>query len=429
MTEVQKLELRRSKIRERFSVIAGLQGDAYSAEIQTEEAGLQVEYGSIEVRVRTAIITEEEELEAAKHAPGNGVDPEVRARLELRSRASVTNFVIAAMKGRAVTGPEAELHQACELEAGQIPMELWDVPRAETRSEHRDITPAPATTGINLDVLRPAVFAPSIADKLGIEMPAVGSGTYAVGTITTSATADAVGKSAEVPEMAGGFTVQTTMPKRVGASLNLAVEDVAAIGASNFESILRQHISLVLSDELDDQMLNGTGANDDLTGIFQRLTDPSAPAAGVAIFDSFVSSFASGIDGLWASRMADVSILAGPETYRLSAQTYRDATGQDLGETAFSDHAMSMYGGWWTNKRMPDSANDIQQAILYRKGHSTLPSAMRTAVCPHWGFVSVDDIFTGARKGERRFLLSTLVGDVLLIQGDVYAQVSYRTSI
>ena len=173
MTEVQKLELRRSKIRERFSVIAGLQGDAYSAEIQTEEAGLQVEYGSIEVRVRTAIITEEEELEAAKHAPGNGVDPEVRARLELRSRASVTNFVIAAMKGRAVTGPEAELHQACELEAGQIPMELWDVPRAETRSEHRDITPAPGTTGINLDVLRPAVFAPSIADQLGIQMPAV----------------------------------------------------------------------------------------------------------------------------------------------------------------------------------------------------------------------------------------------------------------
>lgn len=167
-------------------------------------------------------------------------------------------------------------------------------------------------------------------------------------------TADAVAKSAEVPETEGAFTVQTATPKRVGASLNLAVEDVAAIGASNFESVLRQHISLVLSDELDDQMLNGTGANDDLTGIFQRLTDPSAPAAGVAIFDSFVSSFASVIDGLWASRMADVSILAGPETYRLSAQTYRDATGQDLGETAFSDHAMSAYGGWWTNKRMPD---------------------------------------------------------------------------
>ena len=336
MTESQRIEMRRSKVRERLAEVAKLEGDAYTPEVRAEEVGLQDEYGQLETRFRTALLTESEELKAARVEGGNGVDPEVRARLELRSRASVTSFVIAAMKGRAVTGPEAELHQACELEAGQIPMELWDVPRAEARSEHRDITPSPSVTGINLDVLRPAVFAPSIADKLGIEMPAVGSGTYAVGTITTSATADAVGKSAEVPEMAGGFTVQTTMPKRVGASLNLAVEDVAAIGASNFESILRQHISLVLSDELDDQMLNGTGANDDLTGIFQRLTNPSAPSAGVVTFDGFVSSFAGGIDGLWASRMADVSILTGPETYRLSAQTYRDATGQDLGETAFS---------------------------------------------------------------------------------------------
>ena len=30
----------------------------------------------------------------------------------------------------------------------------------------------------------------------------------------------------------------------------------------------------MLSDELDDQMINGAGANDDLTGIFERLTNP-----------------------------------------------------------------------------------------------------------------------------------------------------------
>lgn len=173
MTETQKLELKRSKLRERLAAIALLEGDSYTSEVRAEEVELQTEYGSIELRVRTAIITEGEELEAAKHEPGNGVDPEVRARIALRSRARVTNFVVAAMKGRAVTGAEAELHQACGLEAGQVPLELWDVPRAETRSEHRDITPAPGTTGINLDVLRPAVFAPSIADQLGIQMPAV----------------------------------------------------------------------------------------------------------------------------------------------------------------------------------------------------------------------------------------------------------------
>ena len=141
-------------------------------------------------------------------------------------------------------------------------------------------------------------------------MPMVESGTYASGTITTAATADAVAKGADVPESAGAFTVQTTTPHRVGASLNLAAEDVAAVGQQNFESILRQHISLVLSNELDDQLLNGDNTNDDLTGIFDRLGDPTAPGAAVATFDDFVAAYAGAIDGLWASMMSEVSIVA-----------------------------------------------------------------------------------------------------------------------
>ena len=59
-----------------------------------------------------------------------------------------------------------------------------------------------------------------------------------------------------------------------------------------------------------------------------------------------------------------------------------------------------------------------------------MPSPMRTAVCPVWfGSISVDDIFTGARKGERYFTLSVLLGDVILVQPDAYSQVSYRTAV
>ena len=50
---------------------------------------------------------------------------------------------------------------------------------------------------------------------------------------------------------------------------------------------------------------------------------------------------------------------------------------------------------WWTNKRMPDAAtfesvDNVQQAILYRKGRSMMggAGAMRTAVCPHWNEIS-----------------------------------------
>ena len=191
---------------------------------------------------------------------------------------------------------------------------------------------------------------------------------------------------------------------------------------------MRQHISLVLSDELDDQLLNGDTQNDDLTGIFQRLTDPSAPGAGVAAFDDFVAAFADGIDGLWSSTMSEVSIVAGVDTYKLSAKTFRDATGQDLGSISFADYAAAHTAGWWTNKRMPATASNVQQAILCRKGRSMMPDPMRLAVAPHWGYISVDDIYTGARKAERRYVLSVLVGDVILVQPSAYAQVSFRVS-
>ena len=162
------------------------------------------------------------------------------------------------------------------------------------------------------------------------------------------------------------------------------MEDIAAVGQENFESILRQNLSLALSDALDDQMINGNGVAPNLAGIFQRLTDPTAAPSAVADFDAFVRAFAGGIDGLWSNTVMDVAIVAGVETYRLSAQTFRDIATADLGDMAFSDYAMAKYGGWWTNTRMPDpatfmSVDNVQQAILYRKGRAMMGGDMGDA--------------------------------------------------
>ena len=79
-----------------------------------------------------------------------------------------------------------------------------------------------------------------------IEMPTVDvRHLHATATLTTAATADAVAKSAAVPETAAGWTPTSTTPHRVGAGLDLSLEDLASVGAENFESLLRQHISLV----------------------------------------------------------------------------------------------------------------------------------------------------------------------------------------
>ena len=382
---------------------------------------------AIEVEVRAALVGEAES-ERVETRDASNLTPEQRERLDLRGRVSVGRFLAAALSGRQVTGAEAELQQAADVDG--IPVEAWETrDRLEARAraaagtvEHRAITPSPAVVGINMDLLRPEVFAPTIADRLGIEMPMVESGTYATGTLTSGAApADAVGKSAVVPQIAGAFTIGTTSPHRAGASLGLALEDIAAIGQANFESVLRDNISMVLADEIDDQMINGDNKNDDIHGMFSRLTDAAAPVADVETFARFSAIAASGIDGLWASTLMDIAIVANPETYRLSASTFQTGNSADK---SVAEYFRRELGAWWTNKRMPDKAAHIAKGILSRKGRP----GMRTAVCPHWGTISIDDIYSGALKGERYFTVSVLIGDVIVVQPSAYAEVAFRVS-
>ena len=290
-------------------------------------------------------------------------------------------------------------------------------------------TGAPGTTGVNLDRIRPAVFANSIAPRLGVEMPRVESGSYASATITTSLTAEAKAAGGRQDATAAAFTVATVRPKRISARLGIRIEDVAAVGQANFESILRENLSLVLSDELDNQAINGDGTAPNLAGIFHRLDDPDDPAA-VTDFDAFAAAHAGGIDGLWASTLKDVAIVCGPATMALAARTFQTAA-NFKGELSAAAYAMKNTGGFWTNERMPAVASTIQQAILYRMGRSMMNGgggAMRTAVCPHWNEISVDDIFSGSASGERYFTMHVLLGDVILVQPDAYAQVSFKVS-
>ena len=377
-----------------------------------------------------ALISDDDDKAKREATQFNGVDPETRERVELRSKARLGNFLVAAARGRMVDGPEAELAAAAGVSG--IPLELWDVPvPAEQRGvETRAVAAVPGTVGLNLDPIRPAIFANSIAARLGIDMPRVASGTYATATISTSQSAAARTKSAAAAGVAGAMTVATATPKSVSARLELTIEDIAAVGAENFESALRQNLGLALSDELDNQAINGDGSAPNLTGMLQRLTDPSAPGADVADFDAFVAAFAAGVDGLWATMANQVGIVVNPETYRLALQTFRDISTADLGDVSFSDYAMEHFGGFWTNKRMPDKANHVAQAILYRSGRTAMGASagMRTAVCPHWGVVNIDDIYSGSAKGERYFTMHVLLGDVILVQPDAYAQVSFRVS-
>ena len=426
MLKSQRLLVEKSEKRQ--AIAALLEKESLTDEERAELDSLTKRMAQIETEYRAAV-TVEGEPESRAIAP----DAEHRERIELRGRASVISYLRAAMQGRLPSGAEAELQAAASVPGTPtitgIPLELWDVPTPEQRA----ITPAPGTVGINLDRIRPAVFANSIAPRLGIEMPRVMSGTYASATITTSQTAAAKQKSphadAAAIATAGAFTVQTASPKRISARMEIAIEDVAAVGQANFESILRENLSVILSDQLDGQAINGDGAAPNLAGIFSRLTPPTDPGT-IADFDEFAAAHAGGIDGLWSNTLMDVGIVIGPATMTLAARTFQSAASYK-GEMSAAAYAMAQTGGLWTNKRMPDAVSTIQQAILYRKGRSMLggdSGAMRTAVCPHWNEISIDDIYSGSASGVRAFTMHVLLGDVILVQPDAYAQVAFKVA-
>ena len=429
MTAAQKrlreLRERQSQERGRMAELAIVDqlSDEQRSELDTIERGTP----DLERQIRAATVAVEHEERDAEVHKSTEPDAELRERRELRGRASLTEYLTARMQGRMVAGAEVELAQAAEIRDGAIPLELWDT---EDPSEQRAdaVSGAPGTVGVNLDRIRPAVFANSIAPRLGIEMPRVASGTYASATISTSLTAGSKAAGAAAEATAAAFEVMSVTPKRISARLGIRIEDVAAVGQANFESILRENLSLVLSDELDDQAINGDGQAPNLTGIFQRLSDPTAPTA-VADFDAFAAAHAGGVDGLWSNTIKDVAIVVGTHTYSLASRTFQTATNYK-GELSAASYAAANAGGFWTNKRMPDVASKIQQAILYRKGRSMMggSGAMRTAVCPHWNEVSIDDIYSGSPSGERFFTMHVLLGDVIIVQPAAYDQIAFQVA-
>lgn len=429
MTPTQRIEVRMSERRQRIGELLALdECDAEQrAELDTLTKGLQGD----EVELRAAKLVETTETQRIEADHGDAGKLEGRA--ELRAACSLSNFVAAALAGRAPTGAEGEYATEVGLSTGHIPLDMFDSP-PEGRAEHRNLSEAPSTVGVNLDPIVPMVFTRAVSPRLGIDMPRVESGTYATGTITTGLTAAARNKSgtdSEAEATAAAITVQTTTPHRVSARMSIALEDIASIGTDNFESALRQNLSLALSAQLDEFTLRGDGTAPNPTGLLGRFASASA-SQNVTSWGGFVSAVAGGIDGgPWAESMTDVRLLVNAETMRLAETTFQAGSGTDTpGEMSAAAYLRAHSGGFMSSSRMPATDSNVAQAIRYRPGTMGLDGvdAVRTAVCPVWSQVAIDDISTDSASGHRHVTFHVLIGDVIIVQADAYERVDLTVS-
>ena len=396
--------------------MAGL--DELTPELRAELDTLGTTHQDTESQLRAAIAADD-----AATPPGDPViDSEVRERLELRGRASFGRYLHAALTGAQISGAESEFQAACKVPG--IPLDLFEQDRpVEVRADAASGVPATGA-GATLAPIQPFVFSQSIAPMLGIQMPSVGSGAYSEMTISTALSAGAKNKGTVQDSTAAVLNPETATPRSIRARLTLNLEDIAAIGQANFEAALRENANAALSDGLDNQAINGNGSAPNLNGLINQLTDPTNPTA-IVLFDTFLKSFSDQVDGLWASKMSDVAIVANVDAYKLAAATFRGTAAQGGPVVTFADYAAHSTGGFSTNKRMPATASMIARGIVYRKGRMGL----RTACLPTWGSLAVDDIYSDAQSGQRHFTLNVLVGSkVLVVQPDAYALVEWKVA-
>ena len=427
MTPAQKLAITASEQRARLNTLAGV--EAPTDEQRTELEALTTEYQDVELRWRAATLAEDAATETTATSTTT-VDAATRERDELRARSTFGAYLSAAARGRAPSGAEAEYSASCDAGPGEIPLSLFEPERPPIEMRADATTPAPASgTGATLGAIQPFVFSASIAPRLGISMPTVGSGSYSEATVGTAATAAAKAKGSAAESTALALTPVTTTPRRISARLSIAAEDVAMVGNASFESALRENATLALSSEYDNQCINGAGADADVTGLIAQLTTPTAPTA-VADFDAFLAAVAGQVDGLWAMSLQDVSTVVNPATYALSAAAFRDAGDNHRGDVAASSYLARETGGWWTASRMPaapatgDGAN-IAAAVVHRRGRPGLT----TAVHPTWATLTVDDIYTDSASAVRHYSIHVLVGaKVLLVQPAAYALARFKVA-
>lgn len=299
MTVLQRIKLRLSEVRERLNTIAGLEGDAMTAEIRTEAGTLHSEYSDLEVRSRAAIVAED--VKASE--PSDPEDAEVREVRKLRGLARVGAYLGAAMDMRAVDGAEAEYNAAVGAGAG-FPLQLL-APEIRTTTN----SDGQANQGSWVDRL----FAVASASRVGVTFRSVAAGLASFPVTTAGAT----GQQQDRAENTGNaaWTVGTTecRPKRGSVRAVFTVEDAARM--PGLEDALRRDLSMALMDSIDAAIFKGDAgpgtASYDIVGLqsaagVERTLTQANKAKAVKVLEAFVSL----VDGKHASGLGDLGIVA-----------------------------------------------------------------------------------------------------------------------
>ena len=363
MTARQRIELRLSEVRSRLNEIAGLEGDAFTDEIRGEADALGKEYGDLETRHRSALLSESAEEAEAEGLFADGSQDSDGAELRsLLGRVSLADYLSPALAGVGITGAAAELASALGVPAVgpsggvNVPWRLL---------EDRAFTTTSANDGP--EAQRPILqrlFGPGIMDLLGVRVDSVPVGRSEWPLITSGvAPAQAKEPDAGAAAVAAGFSFTNLKPKRLTGSYELSHELIASV--PDVEGALRRDLADAVKSSMNQQIINGasptTAAPQNVEGLVTALTAEDDTAEADAA--RYGRLHAEAVDGLHASKETEVMSLIGTATYQHAAGVYISGSGE-----SGSELLMRRSGGCMASTYIPDAASSIQNAILHASG-------------------------------------------------------------
>ena len=403
MTPAQKLTISLEKTKARLNEISGLEGDAYTDEIRSEETTLQTELKDTVRRLETAMITED-----TGKTEQRTDSPEGKELQGLIDGASLGAIFETTLEHRSTDGREAELQQHLGLNLNQAPLALL----RQLGIEHRAVTPAPANVGTEMDPPIPGVFPMACGAWLGVYMPTVAVGDATFPVLTTNATVHTPAENAAATETTGAFSAELLAPSRLQAAFFFSREDRARF--KNMDEALRMNLSDALSDGLDKEIISGTN------GLLTGTNLPNNNVSAITAFADYISDFCySRVDGKYAAMTDDLKILFGNETFAHAGSLYRSNNAD--------------YNVIDALKRMTDGAVKVSAHVpalsSSNKQNGVIRLGMRRdMVSPIWeGITLIPDEVTKAASGQI-VVTAIMLHAVKIIRADGFFKQQVQTA-
>ena len=420
MTTAQKITVRLSEVKSRLLTISELEGVAFTDEIRTEADTLQGEFKDLEIRHRSAVMAEGEEVaQITGEFPGDGEDAE-RGRLIREVRMS--DYLLPAETERGLEGRARELGAAFKLpELGEnggvlIPTAVLVGPEVrsrhavETRAlaeqvENRAFTQTAANDGSTiqrpiLNLVRPM----SVLNLLGVSMETASYGQREVPIVTSGSSAAQVKEAtAAADAVTLGFDIEVFKPKRASFITDLTHEILASV--SDIEQAARRYMGDEMDYHYSNIALNGVAATNSnpqhVAGFLTNIAAPTTAPNTVADYATYGSAHSKSVDGgVYAGMEKEITSVIGQNTYKHSASVYQTGSGES-GSEALSRRSKACRASAFIPAE--DGTTKIQAAIFHADGPNQGGGMMRKDSClVSWDATEViRDRFSIASQGIR----------------------------